>query len=1003
MCLSLILAGGIPPAASAQTADEAAAQLAKTARTPDEAAIQKVLLKGYEAYAKKDAAALFGLFSERSPHLPEFMQFIRENLASNEGVRIESVRILLVRNLLVEGDRATARLTAEVRAQYMDTGRAAEGFGEMDHTFRFVKEDDRWKIWQFAVTAEELTNDLLAATTDDERANLLATKGAPFTSGLLFGLLNQARILLEVKGSHAQAAIIFNLALHVGRQLASQLNEPLGVAGAMIGLGDVYSAQGDYQRAADNYQQVLSLAERVGSKEAVAAVSVKMGNIHYHQGNYAQAMEYYQRGAELYERLGSKLEIAYPFANIGNAYLAQGDHARAMEYYQRSLKIYEQVFDKAGTAYLLHRMGQVYASQGNHARAVENYQKSLRLHEELGNKAMAAYSLTGIGDVRYAQGDYEGAGALLTPAVEFAKIGDSPEVLWQALTSTGRVRRALNQPDRARQAFSEAIAVVEQLRSRVAGNEQDRQLFFESRTAPYYEMVDLLVAQNSLPEAFAYAERAKGRVLLDALGGDGRENITGALTPDERNEERRLDEAVNILNSQLRRESLQPRRQDERRVSDVEAQLKKARLEYEALQTRLYAAHPQLKTLRGRVEPLTLDGVAAVIPDTKTALLEFSVTREKVYLFVITKGTETAQVKREGVELKVYPLGLKVNELTTLVGEFRARLSNNTLNFREPARQLYDTLIRPARAQLEGKTTLCIVPDGVLWELPFQALQPGEDRYLLEDYALFYAPSLSVLREMKRRGSAPTTAADVGRADTAGASTIKAGMSMPSASRTLLAFGNPELGKPAVARAGSFKGDDPLAPLPEAEREVRSLIRFYNSARSKILTGKKAREETFKAEAGKYRVLHLATHGTLDDYNPMYSRLMLAGDGGNEDGFLEAREIINLKLGADLVVLSACQTARGRVGAGEGLIGMSWAFFVAGTPTTVASQWKVDSAGTTLLMTDFHRLLAAQESNGRARVNKAEALREAALKLSSNAQYRHPFYWAGFVVIGDGN
>jgi CHAT domain-containing protein len=141
----------------------------------------------------------------------------------------------------------------------------------------------------------------------------------------------------------------------------------------------------------------------------------------------------------------------------------------------------------------------------------------------------------------------------------------------------------------------------------------------------------------------------------------------------------------------------------------------------------------------------------------------------------------------------------------------------------------------------------------------------------------------------------------------------------------------------------------------------------------------------------------------LDDSNPMYSRLVLASASGQEDGFLEAREIINLKLNAELVVLSACQTARGRIAAGEGLIGIAWAFFVAGTPTTVASQWKVDSASTTLLMTNFHQLLTSQESKSGARATKAQALRGAALRLLSNALYRHPFYWAGFVMIGDGD
>ncbi len=967
LCLSLALACA-PLAASAQTAEEAFTRISPSARTPDEAAVMKVFLKGYEAYAKRNGAALFSLFTERSPHLPEFKLFVGQLFAKNERVKIESISIFLVGYIQVEGEHATARLVIDIRALDPATGKVAEGFGEMDHTLRFIKEEGVWKLWQFVNTAEELTNHLLAAATDEERGRVLAAKGAPFTGGLLNGLLNQAQVLLDEKAQYAQSTIIYNIALNISRQLKA----PFGIGGALVGLGDVYSAQGDYLRAANNYQQVMKLAESLGSKEGVAAVSVKMGNIHYHQGNYAQAMEYYQRSVKTYEKLGSKVEIAYPLLTIGNAYFSLGDYAQALAYYRRSLKIYQQIYDKAGAAYLLNKIGDVYAAQGNYEGAIDSYQQSLKLHEELGNKAMAAYALNRIGDVRYAQGAYKEADALSARAVELARANKSPEILWQSLTSAGRASRALKQPEVARQSFSEAIAVIEELRTHAVGTEEDRQLFFESRTVPYYAMVDLLLAQNNWAEAFAYAERAKGRVLLDVLDR-GRENITGAMTADERTEEKRLNETVVALNSQLRRETLDSKA-DTARVAGIEAQLRDARLAYEAFQTRIYAAHPGLQIQRGEVEPLTLEEVAPLIPNGETALLEFTVTAERAYLFVITKSVET-----KNIEMKVYPLDVKASELTNLILQFRTRLADNTLDFRGGARQLYDLLLRPAQAQINGKKSLCIVPDGALWELPFQALQPAENRYLLEDHALFYVPSLSVLRALKTRAKLLPTA------------------------RTLLAFGNPEISKPIAAQARLVNRDGELNRLPEAEREVKSLTQFYGSAASKILTRGEAREETFKAEAGRYRVLHFATHGTLDDYNPMYSHLVLASTSAGEDGFLEAREIIGLDINADLVVLSACQTARGRVAAGEGLIGMSWAFFVAGTPTTVASQWKVDSTSTTLLMSNFHRLIAPQQSRGAVRVSMAEALREAALKVLANPQYRHPFYWAGFVVVGDGN
>ena len=163
-----------------------------------------------------------------------------------------------------------------------------------------------------------------------------------------------------------------------------------------------------------------------------------------------------------------------------------------------------------------------------------------------------------------------------------------------------------------------------------------------------------------------------------------------------------------------------------------------------------------------------------------------------------------------------------------------------------------------------------------------------------------------------------------------------------------------------------------------------------------MYVGVEASEERAKAEADGSRILHFATHGIVNEASPMYSQLVLSTLGDKEDGLLEAWEILNLDLNADLVVLSACETARGRVGAGEGMVGISWAFFVAGSPTTVVSQWKVESASTTELMLSFHRNLMKGDS-------KAQALRSAALKLLGDSRYRHPFYWAGFVVIGDAN
>jgi CHAT domain-containing protein len=548
-------------------------------------------------------------------------------------------------------------------------------------------------------------------------------------------------------------------------------------------------------------------------------------------------------------------------------------------------------------------------------------------------------------------------------------LGDKDGIA-NTLTDMGRAYRANNQLTQAREAFEKAITTIETLRGQVAGGEQDQQHFFEDKLASYHSIVELLVEQKQFGAALGYAEQAKARVLLDVLHS-GRINVNKAMTAAEQEQERGFNNRLISLNTQISREN-QRSQPETARLNDLKAQLQKARLDYEAFQTNLYAAHPELKAQRGEVEPLTPDQVRALLPDPRSALLEYVVTDDRTYLFALT-----------GNELKVYPLTLKQKELGARVAQFRETVASGSPGFREPARELYDLLLKPAAAQLQGRTSLIIVPDGALWELPFQILQPGPNRYLIEDAAIAHAPSLTALREMNKLRERKQEAAS---------------------SPTLLAFANPALGKQTITRVKSVLMDEKLDPLPEAERQVNAIKQIYGAPKTKVYIGAEAREERAKAEAGSYRILHFATHGILNDSSPMYSQLLLAQSEAdtNEDGLLEAWEIMKLNLNADLVVLSACDTARGRVGAGEGMIGLSWAFFVAGSPTSVLSQWKVDSASTTELMMEFHRQLKAQMANSAGSFSAARALRQAELKLLRNDQYRHPFYWAGFVVTGKG-
>lgn len=213
-----------------------------------------------------------------------------------------------------------------------------------------------------------------------------------------------------------------------------------------------------------------------------------------------------------------------------------------------------------------------------------------------------------------------------------------------------------------------------------------------------------------------------------------------------------------------------------------------------------------------------------------------------------------------------------------------------------------------------------------------------------------------------------------------------------SSTNNFLAFGNPKLERQIYITGGNANRNYKFEPLPEAEKEINRIASFYGRNQSLLFVGNKASEDIFKTQAGSFNILHLATHGVADNEFPMFSFLVLSAEkNGKEDGILEAWEVMQLNLQAEMAILSACETGRGKLG--EGIIGLSWAFFVAGVLTTVVSSWNVRSSETADLMIEFHRNLRLKKS-------KPKALQAAMVSMLKNKKSNHPYFWAGFVLIG---
>lgn len=840
-------------------------------------------------------------------------------------------------------------------------------------------------------------------------------------------LIGQIHLL---RGEVALAQDYFQKALKISVEVADED----GMSTAWQAIGQIHVMQGDYKQAMQAFKKSQDISgdsdnESINTligmtyfAQGTPNLSVKflqkrlpptntaigeqpdaliLGYNNFVQSNYAEALAQFQQILPQQEELGNKIEAGVALFLIGLSHLAQENSAAGVEAMEKSLRLFEQTRRKPNIAEVLMYLAYAYQEIKDYEKALASYRRSLRLYQEMGSKFLTARLTLELSAFIHERGDYEQALKLAESGHALARQLNSSNFLWLSETLLGRSYLALKQQAKAEQYFRLAIQTVETLRTNVSGSEQEKERFFEDKLLPYDGMIKSLIEQGRRFEALHIAEQSKARVLLDVLQGSKLE-ATKPLPAAERLEEAKLINQLTDLNRRIRRAE-RARPCDGAARADLIIQRRKARLEFNTFQAWLSIKYPELSDPGGRPHDLSRTEILDLLPDSQTVLLEYVVTDDQTFLFVISKDDASQ------LDVKVYPRPVKRAELKSKVASFRNKIApadprQRANDFKPAAGELYDLLLKPA-AELRGKSALIIIPDEELWNLPFQALQTPANRYLLEDYAISYAPSLATLQKMRavrdRLARAPGNGEE--------------GQSPGARSPLLLALGDPAPAGEARQEGEAGTCHD-LPPLSAARDEVTQLKEKIYAGFGEGYVGPDATEERFKSQAGNYRILHLATHSLLDNDDPLFSQIILTTRNepeaapdkvpeAGEDGVLEAWEIARLRLNADLVVLSACETARGRTDDGEGVIGLTWALAVAGTPTTVASQWSVNSSSTGDLMVEFHRRLAPRVLDSKARVGPAVALQQAALKIMSDSRepgFQHPYFWAGFIVIGDG-
>lgn len=736
--------------------------------------------------------------------------------------------------------------------------------------------------------------------------------------------------------------------------LIDYLDDPRIALKSLHMAGHIETRRGNHTAALLLGERNLVLSRKYGWLEGEMNAKFTQSISHWALGNARIGTPMREDVLRLAKRRRDRRAELMALSNLADDSMQSGDYGSAVKFLNEAIAIGTMSNDIRAAVRTALGVALTKLGRFGEAEAV------LRESEAVGrgDKQQATLTLVALSELRLAEGKAEEALRCSRDAIAIAATDDSAGGAlsffgsWESKLAEGRALRALGRRTEAAAAYREAIALIEMRRASVAAFTLTLYGYLDTKAPAYRELTEVLVEMGKMREAIAVADAIKARALLDSME-NGRSEAMSKMSADEQKEHRRLNEGIARLNLEQVRETSGQKRE----VLQIE--LESARSDLDHFESTLYARHPVLRVHQAE---RSIDDPRLLLPDKDSAVIAYLVGEKKTLVFAISGRSDDPAVAT---------IDISRSELESQVAAYVAKLQNRDLTYAADSAKLYALLVAPIASAIAHANVVCIVPDGVLWRLPFPSLR-SNGTFIVEKKAVFYAPSLAALQLASSR-------------------------TRHRSRRSILAFGNPTFDRGTSEAIRVINGEEVLADLGAAATEAREVAGMYSS--SLVLSGAEATEAIVKKRAAEYDVLHFATHALVADSQPMYSSIVMSASdgGGHEDGLLEARELLGLDVRADLVVLSACSTARGDIRSGEGLVGLAWAFLIAGSPTTIGSQWKVASRSTAELMIEFHRALT-----GERRLGKAEALRSAQLRLMQKGAYRHPFYWSPFIVIGAG-
>ncbi|HEY9692397.1 MAG TPA: tetratricopeptide repeat protein [Oculatellaceae cyanobacterium] len=785
--------------------------------------------------------------------------------------------------------------------------------------------------------------------------------------------------------------------------IARQIDDKLGERKALGNLGNSYSALGEYTKAIDYQQQSLIIARQIQDRQGEGQSLGNLGNIYSALGDYTKAIDYQQQSLTIARQIQDRRGEGKALGNLGNIYSALGDYTKASDYQQERLAIARQIQDKRGEEAGLGNLGNIYSALGDYTKAIDYHEQSLTIARQIQDRRGEGQSLSNLGIACYGLGDYIKAIDYQQQSLTIARKIQDRRGEGQSLGNLGIAYYVLGDYIKAIDYHQQRLAIARKIQDEDSEGKALGNLGIAyDATGDYTKAIDY--HQQSLAIARKINDSESEGTALNNLGVAFK-NL-GDLTAAEKN----LREGIAVWKS-LRAVL---GNKDEFKISVFEEQARTYRTLQQVLiaQNKTDAALEISEAGRARAfvdllsrtispnanTPLTaynptLAQIKAVVKTQNATLVQYSiiyndfkvgnkqqVQESQLYIWAIKPNGE---INFRTVDLK--PLWQKQNtSLTELVNNTRVSIGVGDraifdTEFQNPVnpeklssnlKQLHELLIKPIADLLptDSNQRVIFVPQNELFLVPFAALQDAQGNYLIEKHTILTAPSIQVLelthQQQQRVGKLPTT---FGQTDA-------------------LVVGNPTM--PSVAINGGEKKQQ-LASLPGAKREAEAIAPLL---RTKALTGNTATKANIIARLPQAKIVHLATHGLFDSFQGLQSSIALAPEG-QDQGLLTAEEILKLKLNANLVVLSACNTGRGKI-TGDGVIGLSRSLFIAGTPSVIASLWSVPDAPTAELMTEFYTNLNQKK------LNKAQSLRQAMLTIMEKNR-NNPKAWAAFTLLGE--